>query len=40
MARGIGVEIFTSEYQYVVEYRKKSKIIDDKCQFIIIHENG
>lgn len=39
MARGIGVEIFTSKYQYVAEYRKKSKIIEDKCLFINIYNN-
>lgn len=39
MSRGILVRIFTSEYQYIAEYRKKSKIIDDKCLFINIYNN-
>jgi hypothetical protein len=39
MSRGILVKIFTSEYQYIAEYRKKSKIIDDKCLFINIYNN-
>jgi len=39
MIRGIGVRILTSEYEYVAEYRKKNKFINDKCLFINIYKN-